>query len=149
MAALLSATIGISVQQMYCYCVGKTTVAIFSEAVDACGMARRPEKKAACCTIPTPAKQGCCSGEAQDTAFKAQGCSRKSVQVFQLNVEFLVGQPLDLSFDLPIWADEFPEYMRLFRPVVCEALISNKAPPAPPPSCSGRVICLRHGMFRC
>ncbi|MFN0037400.1 MAG: hypothetical protein ACKVUS_20260, partial [Saprospiraceae bacterium] len=39
MAALFSATMGLSVQQVYCYCLGKTTVSFFA-ADDACQMDR-------------------------------------------------------------------------------------------------------------
>ena len=78
-----------------------------------------------------------------------RGCTSKSVKVFVLKTEYLVAHPLDKTFDCPIWADEFPGYLKQFRQVLCSVFISNKAPPAPPPSPPGRVICLRHEVFLC
>lgn len=147
MAALLSATIGISVQQIYCYCVGASTFTIFAQSGDACAAATVLPVKDACCSVKQqPAS--CCSADSDDT-LKGHDCTKKSVKVFQLKTEFLVGQPLDWGFDLPIWAGEFPEYLRMFRPVVCEARFTNKSPPTLPPPLSGRLICLRHELFRC
>ena len=58
-AALLTATIGISVQQIYCYCLGKTTFPLFS-AGEGCSA----EKKAAkpdCCARHKKQKSSCCA----------------------------------------------------------------------------------------
>ena len=144
-AALLSATVGISVHQIYCYCVGETTYSIFKEAGDACAAGEMILPVKDCCSKDQPS---CCSkdeGQEQDH----HDCTKKSVKVFQLKTEYLVVQPLEKTFDFPVWADEFPEYLRLYRSVVCDATIKNKAPPAPPPPLSGRAICLRHELFRC
>lgn len=143
MASLLTATVGVSVQQMYCYCAGKTTFSFFHEAVDAC-VAQTDQARDACCKIDPPP---CCRDEA-GTA-DAHGCTKESVQYFQLKAEYLVAQPLDKSFDFPVWADEYPAYLRLFRPVMCEACQPHKAVPDGPPPLPGRVICVRHAVFRC
>ena len=144
-AALLSATVGISVEQIYCYCVGKTTISIFAEAEDACTLHDRP----AVGSINNRCESRSCCNEVEAWSSKADTCTKKSVKVFQLQTEYVVGQPLDWSFDLPIWADEFPEYLKLFRPVVCDAGQANKSPPPLPPPLSGRMICVRHELFRC
>mgnify|MGYP001166060253 FL=1 len=145
MAALLSATVGISVHQIYCYCVGESTYSIFKEAADACAAGEMMPKEGACCSKDLPS---CCSKDgAQDQ--NQHNCTKKTVKVFQLKTEYLVVQPLDKSFDFPVWADEFPEYLKLYRPAICQATVNNKAPPAPPPPLSGRAICLRHELFRC
>lgn len=145
MFALLSATIGISVEQIYCYCVGKTTFALFNEAVDACALETGAGNPDTCCKEDPPA---CCAAE-ELQASDDHGCTKKSVKVFQLKTEFLIGHPLDKTFDCPVWAGELPEYFRLLRPVLCEIAPDNKAPPAPPPPLPGRIICLRHEVFRC
>lgn len=145
MAALLSATVGVSVQQIYCYCAGETTYSIFKEAEDACAAGEMKVQESACCRKAQPS---CCAKEAAGNPVQ-HDCTKKSVKIFQLKTEFLVVQPLEQNFDFPVWADEFPEYLRLYRAVVCEATINNKAPPAPPPPLSGRAICLRHELFLC
>lgn len=145
MAALLSSTIGISVQQIYCYCLGKTTYSIFREAPDACTQHARPVSEG-CCKKATPR---CCAKDGSKAKKEDRNCTKKTVKIFQMKVDFLVGHPLDKTFDCPIWADELPEYLRLYRPVICATTLTNKAPPAPPPPLSGRMICLRHELFRC
>ena len=148
MAALLSATIGISVQQIYCYCVGASTFTIFAQSDNVCAGAQTLPSGDTCCTsVDKPGSRSCCSAPTVET--RGHDCTKKSVKVFQLKTEFLVGQPLDLGFDLPIWADEFPEYLKMFRPVVCQTRYTNKSPPTLPPPLTGRLICLRHELFRC
>jgi hypothetical protein len=135
---------GISVQQIYCYCLGQTTYSVFREAPDACSEHSRSISEG-CCKKAAPS---CCA----KTGFKSQddrNCTKKTVKVLQLKVDFLVGHPLDKVFDCPIWAGELPDYLRLYRPVICAATLTNKAPPASPPPLSGRMICLRHELFRC
>lgn len=141
--SLLSATVGISVHQIYCYCVGKTTFSIFDEAKDACAMQVALPMEEACCSSDAPS---CCS---MDAGADHHDCTKKTVKVFQLKTEYLVVQPLDKIFEFPVWADEFPEFLKLYRPVICEAAVLNKAPPEPPPPISGRGICLRHEIFLC
>ncbi|MBK9338609.1 MAG: hypothetical protein IPM98_19605 [Lewinellaceae bacterium] len=142
MGALLTSTVGISVTRIYCYCVGKTTYSVFVEPADAC--AAEPEPTAgACCKSDAPA---CCAVE---SAEGTHTCTKKTVQVFQMKADFLVGNPLDKTFDFPFWAGELPVYRKLYHPGLCRAVPSNKAPPKPPPPLSGRTICLRHELFRC
>lgn len=143
-AALLTATIGISVQQIYCYCLGKTTVSLFP-AGEGCSA----EKKAAqpdCCARYKKQQSPCCAKSGDNFSQKDRGCTQKSTKVFQMKTEFVVDNPFEKSLDGPLWLEDFPLFRHFFRPVLCEAGISNKAPP---PSPSGRDICLRHHLFRC
>ncbi len=143
--SLLGATVGISVHQIYCYCVGKTTFSIFDEAADACAIQAALPIQEACCSSDAPS---CCSGDS-DGNTPDHSCTKKTVKVFQLKTEYLVVHPLDKVFEFPVWADEFPEFLKLYRTVICEAAPLNKAPPEPPPPLSGRAICLRHETFLC
>ncbi len=145
MVALLTATFGISVQQIYCYCVGTTTVALFA-AEDPCTIDAK-NADSGCCAKPksSPAHSCCEKGAGADLKEK-DGCMKKSIKVFQLKTEFVVDKPLDKSFDCPLWLQEMPLFKRSLRPAVCGVSLLNKPPP---PTLSGRDICLRHQLFRC
>jgi hypothetical protein len=142
MTALLLSTIGISVQQIYCYCVGETMFSLGVGTESPC--VRVLPKSESCCKKVT--QPSCCSKETvQDEA--APCCSKKPVKIFQLNAKYTVGQPLYKKFNCPLWADELPAFLRLYRPVICDASLSNKVPPDLPPR-SGRDRCVRHAFFR-
>ena len=143
-AALLTSTVGISVTQIYCYCVGESTYSIFQDAEDACA-ANQAQKGDACCANDTPV---CCT-EKGLTNEDDHACTKKTVKVFQMKADFLVGHPLEKIIDYPLWAEDLPEYVRLSSPKICLTAPNNKAPPAPPPPLSGRTICVRHELFRC
>lgn len=141
-AALVTATVGVSVQQIYCYCLGETTFSLFA-AEDACTLVEASAKPDCCAqSIALPS---CCE---KDDSFseKKHGCTHKSTKIFQLKTEFVVDKPFEKTFDCPLWMEQMPVFKRLFRPAVCETVFSNKAPPPP---LSGRDICLRHQIFRC
>lgn len=144
-AALLTSTVGISVTRIYCYCVGESTYSIFQEADDACAADLAQSEEEACCKKEAPA---CCAAK-KLTGADDHACTKKTVKVFQMKADFLVGHPLEKTFDCPLWAEELPEYMQFYRPALCLATPNNKAPPAPPPPLSGRMICVRHELFRC
>jgi len=144
-AALLTSTVGISVTQIYCYCVGKSTYSIFQEAEDACAAVGTIPAADACCKKDAPA---CCA----EKGLKSEddhACTKKTVKVFQMKADFLMGHPLEKTFDCPLWIEELPEYARFYLPALCQAAPNNKAPPNPPPPLSGRMICVRHELFRC
>jgi hypothetical protein len=148
MAALLTATVGISVQQIYCYCKGATTVSLFV-AEDACSAEERAND-GNCCSEPESEPVFACCGQKSETCDTDQdGCMEKSTKVFQLKTEFVVDKPkpFEKTFDCPLWLREMPMFRRYFRPVVCEAGFFNNLPPPPP--LSGRDICLRHQLYRC
>src|SRR5690606_10445236 len=136
-------TIGVSVQQIYCYCVGVTTVSVF-EAVDACAAGERPEVSECC--QPAPQLPSCCKEDKGSCQGEHDGCMEKSTKVFQMKTEFVVDKPFEKTFDCPLWIEKMPIFRRYFRPVVCEANIFGTSLPPP---LSGRDICLRLQTFRC
>jgi len=142
MAALVTATMGVSVQQIYCYCVGETTYSLFA-AEDACAEKDESEKPD-CCAKPITLKACCAKGDT--VSEKDHDCTHKTTKVFQLKTEFVVDKPFEKTFDCPLWIKEMPMFRRFFRPAICEVVTSNKAPPLP---LSGREISLRHQNFRC
>lgn len=141
-AALLTATVGVSVQQIYCYCAGKVTFSLFA-APNACAVGGQSSKPD-CCAKPRPTHSCCQKGGF--VSKKTHGCTHKSTKVFQMKTEFVVDKPFEKTFDCPLWMAKMPMFRRFFRPAVCEVVISNKAPPPP---LSGRDISLRHQIFRC
>ncbi|MFN0176883.1 MAG: hypothetical protein ACKVU0_19735 [Saprospiraceae bacterium] len=156
MAALLSATVGVSVQKVYCYCLGKTTVSLFA-ADDACQsentdrVTQSPPVsipftlESDCCKKNTPAKKACC----QNADTEKQGCTKKTTQVFQLKAEFEVGSQEFKKFDfLKAWAI-LPHFCALPQVFLDVQKVNLQGFERPPPSSSGRMICVRHGVFRC
>jgi len=144
-AALLTATVGVSVHQIYCYCLGKSTVSIFS-IHDACAVQERPEATDCCRKQAPPEKPSCCQQDETSCAAENDGCMEKSTRVFQLKTEFVVDKPFEKHFDCPLWIEKMPMFRRYFRPAICESTFTDKSPP---PSLSGREICLRLQTFRC
>ncbi|TNE52600.1 MAG: hypothetical protein EP344_15655 [Bacteroidetes bacterium] len=145
MAALFTSTVGISVQQLYCFCVGETTFSLFDEAIDACAGEKAVSADACCKVAPPP----CCAAE-DTVATDEHGCTKKSVRVLRLNVEYLIGQPLDKTLTYPVTALIAPVWQYTFQPPWrCSPTLTNKAPPPLPPCLSGRMISLRHEVFRC
>lgn len=147
-AALLTATVGLSVQRIYCYCVGETTVGLFV-ADDACQM-RRPPAAMGCCAKkqhsgPLPS---CCKKSGDTADHDENNCTQKTTQVFQWKAEFLVDKLFEKNFDLPAWSDEQPIFRQFLRKRLCEASTQSRPPPAPPPPLSGRMTCVRHQVFR-
>lgn len=143
MTALLSATVGVSVQQVYCYCVGKTTVSLFT-ADDACHAPAAPS--AGCCAKSVLPKKSCC----EKPADVPEGCTKKTTQVFQLKTEFEVGQVAFKKIEIPqFWASpSVPKFCAL--PIFDLQKADFQSFERPPPTLlSGRMICVRHGVFRC
>ena len=145
-AALLSATIGVSVQQMYCYCIGATTISFFTP-VDACATDQRTDDSVCCPKPSLPPVQSCCDRPADTcSAGEHDGCMEKSTKVFQLKTEFVVDKPFEKTLDCPLWIEKMPVFRRFFRPALCDVGTFSKPPP---PALSGRDISLRHQLFRC
>ena len=144
MVALLTATIGVSVQQIYCYCLGETTTSLL--ALQPNTAPAQHVEPSACCQENKPVQHSCCAKKGL-TAKKAQGCTKKTTQVFQMKTEYLVDHPVEKSYDFPLWINDFPMLRRMARPVICEANIFH--PALPPPPMSGRDLCLRHQLYRC
>lgn len=137
---LSASTMGVSVQQIYCYCMGQTTVGIF-EAEDAC--ASRPEEDACC----RKSVRSCCSKPEKSES--GHGCTSKTTRVFQLKTEFTVekkGDPLPAASDL---APVQVPYLSVVVPQVTKSGYPAFPPLTHSPPLSGRQMCIRYGVFRC
>ena len=148
MAALLTATVGVSVQRIYCYCVGETTIGFFV-ADDACQM-HHPSAIAGCCAKKQHASpaRSCCEKGGNKSDHQDSGCTQKTTQIFHLKAEFLVDKPFEKNFDLPAWADEQFVFRQFLRQRLCEVPVQSNRPPPTPPPISGRMTCVRHQVFR-
>ncbi|HRI59064.1 MAG TPA: hypothetical protein PK228_05065 [Saprospiraceae bacterium] len=144
-AALLTATVGVSVQQIYCYCLGKATVSFFS-IQHTCAAEKRTDVSDCCRRPSSRPAHSCCEQKAETCTNEQGGCMEKSTKVFQLKTEFVVDKPFEKNYDCPLWIEKMPVFRRFLRPVVCETIFTDKSPPPP---LSGRDICLRLQIFRC
>ncbi len=154
MAALLSASIGVSVQQVYCYCLGKTTVSLFA-AADGCqagdNMVATTQiyglntSNTDCCKKKAQPKKSCCENPAPEK----RGCTKKSTKVFQLKTEFEVASADFKKLDLPkTWA-AVSSLIAFFSPTPAVQISKLQDFERPPPSLSGRMRCVLHGVSRC
>jgi hypothetical protein len=141
-ASLFIATVGVSGTQIYCYCVGKTTLSLFSET-DAC-----QEKVVESCCNAAVAKlhKSCCENPAGDN--DAQGCTKKTTKVFQLKTEFTVQEKLFEQFSLPLFVQS-PLIPYLAPNALLRCPKTGYPSYAQPPPLPGRMICVRHGVFLC
>jgi len=145
MAALLSATIGLSVQRVYCYCTGKTTVTFFDTEAD-CKQEKLAAIPTSCChKKAAPSKSSCC--EKPDK--QKNGCTKKSSTVIQLHTEFEVGNSDFKKLDTSKFGAFDQQPASLLQPVRAFQKVAPQGFDRPPPSLSGRQICVRHGVFRC
>ena len=143
-ASLFIATVGVSGQQIYCYCLGKTSFSLFV-AEDAC-VDKEDSASKNCCTSPqSNLVANCC--EKRDPG---HNCTKKTTKVFQLKAAYTLQekkQEQTASFSI----DQDLSCVSIF---VCQNISrcqNNGFQPlanAPPPL-SGRMICVRHGVFRC
>lgn len=145
MAALLTATVGVSMHHIYCYCAGKSTVSLFT-LDDACTPGERTDASGCCRKPVNKPVHSCCSQDKDACSGEHDGCMEKSTRVFQLKTEFVVDKPFEKTFDCPQWIEKMPVFRRYLRSVVCEVVTFDKPPPV---SLSGRDICLRLQTFRC
>jgi hypothetical protein len=141
--ALFIATAGISVEQIYCYCLGKTSIAFFRS--DAACQAKKRTDTANCCKKKVRA---CCEQKEAGSS-KDHGCTHKTVKVFQLKTAFIVDQSIEKgqvladlpSLDAPTFVFSAPTNLPLAPDVV--------AFPPSPPLPSGRELCIWHHQFLC
>lgn len=143
--AMMIATMGISVHQIYCYCMGETTVSFFEETPEC----SQTETQGSCCKADLPA---CCAKAVKSTVCAKEkdggDCTKKTTRVFQLKVKFLVDYWGFKTLDDPALVEEAPIcYLNVFRDEADYLPTFNKAPPPPPPS--GREIGIRLQIFRC
>jgi hypothetical protein len=146
-ASLLIATVGVSGQQIYCYCMGKTTFSLFS-AEDAC-IQEQKKQSATCCQKSKSAPVSLCC-EKKDHANTTHGCNKKTTRVFQLKTEFTIQENAVEKLPAPCFELDFiAAFIPVFQGVLYTGKTGFQAFAQPPPPLSGRMICVRHGVFRC
>lgn len=143
MGALLSASIGISVQQVYCYCVGKTTVSLFLSE-DVCH-APSVEPSSCCSSKPVQSKSDCCKKPSQEK----KGCTKKSTKVYQLKTDSELANSAIKKLDAPKFYLPAPAIFFEVPLVPNHQRIAAHQFDRPPPVLSGRMKCVRYGVFRC
>lgn len=147
MAALLTATAGISVHQMYCYCKDLRTVSLFTTPEEC--SAQEAELTSDCCSKQESMLSSCCAKSPSSSPQK-HGCTEKTTKVYQLNVQFTLGESgSDQSSQFPADLAPIPDGF-------CSTLRSEPALQTgiqsfanPPPPLSGRMICVRHCLALC
>ncbi len=168
MCSLLISTVGISIIHIYCYCKNESAVAFSlpwapadAETTEDC--AALGHETASCCRAETAplyaaAEVSCCGpasmpercGAAEEGLHpEAHPCTSKTVKIHQLKLDFYSPLSWDKIPELPLWADEVPQFWKCLYPALCWSQPANKAPPEPPPPLSGKQICIRHEVFRC
>jgi hypothetical protein len=146
-ASLLIATVGVSGQQIYCYCMGKTTFSLFV-APDGCAEKPLPETQKCCAVNHSKIPKSCCEKERQVKT--AHGCTQKTTKVFQLKTEFTVQEKL--TEQLPDFSIEMETPVVPLPVCICvvpDHFVGIQSYPLPPPPLSGRMLCVRYGVFRC
>lgn len=149
MAALLSASVGVSVQKVYCYCLGKTTVSFFALEHTCRAHSEQLTQRSpgiGCCSKKVAAAKRSCCDKADS---EKQGCTKKTTQVFQLKTEYEVGSFDFKKFDVPkSWA--LAHSFTAFSPAILAIQkVGIHGFERPPPAPSGRMTCVRYGVFRC
>jgi len=152
MAALFSASVGVSVHQVYCYCLGETTVSLF-DADDACQAHVEGFEQ----VLPIANPGSCCAKKAvvskpsccEKSDLGKDGCTKKTTRVFQLKTEYEVGSVGFKKLDSPkTWALAPVFKLDFQAPPVVPPTESFRID-RPPPPLYGRMMCVRHGIFRC
>lgn len=150
MFALLIATVGVSVHQVYCYCAGVESMSFFAIADQCEGQRASESARPACCAKKVAEERSCCKKSATGSKKGKHGCTKKSVRVFQLKTEFTLEDKAaqkQLHFDLDLAIPPFFAGTALVTLPSDQVSISTF--PNPPPPLSGRMICVRHGIARC
>lgn len=143
LSALLSATLGVSVEKVYCYCTGKTQMGWFAEEMGKCQkQSSNASETQSCCAKKKASHGGACHKGSK------QGCTKRTTYVFQLKTEYEVANPEFKKLDAPVLESLLPE---LPVPALCLPCVEKEVYAASdlPPPISGRMICVRHGVFRC
>jgi hypothetical protein len=152
--SLLVSTTGISLHQIYCFCVGERSVSIFTQPQDACLASNTcvaGESLATtynCCKKKAQSAQSCC--KADKSSDHDGSCAHKTTQFFKLKSE-LQSQQLE-QFDLAkasfsIEASGICSSFDLVFPFAARQLPLFSADLPPP--ISGRHLCLLYCIFRC
>lgn len=170
MAAVLTATVGVSVERLYCYCLGEARIALFTKVSDTCQdkNANTAHRAMACCDRRDQQQNSrgltCCAlvkgetpvgcdplnksnGDVSVPAWSDAGCVHKSCQYHQWQAEGLLDKQDSWKFDFPCWFKESPFFRHFTRPVLCQTTKSPRLTHAPP--LSGRERCVLYHIYRC
>ena len=123
-ATLLTATVGVSVQSIYCYCTGKTSVALFTDLEN---------EDNGCCTET----QSCCSPEVAKP-HPDQPCQSGKTKYVQLKIDLSV----EKSADFELKCFEFKGFEAIFSvllPIYFSEKNTDIADRAPP-KVAGRAL---------
>lgn len=145
--SLLIATVGVSGQQIYCYCVGKTTLSLFA-AAESCGETQKSQRKE-CCAIPPIRHSANSCDKGKQSGREKKGCTKRTTRFFQLKTEFTL-QEKDTAPNESVCLDQdicLPD-LPYFPPRPDGANIVFQTFAHPPPL-SGRMMCVRYGVFLC
>jgi hypothetical protein len=142
MASLWVATTGITIQEIYCYCLEKTVSAGIS--LPDAGFASLTSKS---CCQPEKTRKSCCR---EDSGMeKSHGCTKKSTRVFQLKTEFVLEKQALQSPGFSLFPIHPGQIIDCFAGITGTAATLNKAPPPLPLPISGRTRCIRQQFFLC
>lgn len=149
MAALLTATMGVSVHQIYCYCTGMRSVSFFAVS-EGCSARKTAETEVANCCKKQKAVRSCCEKSDKVSKKDPSGCTKKTTRFFQLKTEFTLSEK-DSGKTFPVLADILvpPVFEWFAHQEITTERAGFQAFPHPPPPLSGRMICVRHGIARC
>lgn len=147
--AILAASIGVSVEQVYCYCLGKTSVSLFV-ADDAC--------QATDAVVQITDNQSCCKKKRLENASdccnqkdrNSRDCTHKTTRYHQLKTAFEVGKPGLKKLVLPDLSAPSVSFLQpdwTFPTSTC--LLKSYGLEFRPPPISGRMKGVWQGVFRC
>ncbi|MCC7244139.1 MAG: hypothetical protein IT269_00550 [Saprospiraceae bacterium] len=143
MSALLVATTGVSIHQIYCYCIGETTLSLFNASH---GCKKDLASTEDCCQKTTKSDNAsCCSVENK----RDGDCTRKTTQFVQLKTEFLAEKwsSPELTSAIVDDATLLPPFT--FNAADAESTLAILPVFPKPPPLSGRMICVRHCIALC
>jgi hypothetical protein len=140
MTALLTATIGISIEKIYCYCTGTTTLALFEKHSDC---ATPADLKKHCHPNATAESDACCKKN------DPKNCTHSTTKIAQLKEHCVVENINSFKAqDFFVWITELPSFRHYVQIVAGNTPVLHTPPPDLPP-CSGRDICIALCVFRC
>ncbi len=152
--SLIISTTGISLHQIYCFCVGKRTISIFKQPQDAClkentcVVGEVLPSGYQCCKSKGPKAKLCCKKD--ELSGHDGSCAHKTTQFFKLKTELQSPQVEQFDYAKSSYLIEVLPVYELFiaiRPN--EARLRSVASTDLPPPISGRDLCFRYGVIRC
>lgn len=166
--AVGSATSGIVLRQIYCYCLGETRLSLLAN--ENCADQAQSNAQSSCCQriAPTyyeevhtlaettePQAARCCetlTAALPDATCASTGdCTHTIVSMARMDDAFLVeGVSVLKNLEIPCWLSDCPLFWQLTRTVIC-IVDDPKIQPIGegPPAWEGRRRCIQHQLFRC